>query len=117
MKIKADLAIFVENVEARCKEKGVTSTASCVTVGLSRTFLSDIKKKGTNPCIGNVQALAKYFECSVSDLLGDGPTEKIQLPAKDQELLDAYHNADYDTRTIVDLALKPYKKAAAEAAV
>lgn len=60
---------------------------------------------------------SKKEKCSVSDLLGDGPAEKIQLPAKDQELLDAYHDADYDTRTIVDLALKPYKRAAAETAV
>lgn len=107
---------LVENIKSRSKMIGEAPTKACDNAGVGTSFIANINA-GQNPGIDKMLKLSSYLKCSVSDLLGDGPTEKIQLPAKDQELLDAYHDADYDTRTIVDLALKPYKKAAAETAV
>ena len=73
-----DKELFVQNIKARCAANGVKPTVACREAGVGVSFINDIER-GQTPSVAKVQMLAQYLGCTVSDLLGEGPSQ--QLPA------------------------------------
>ena len=73
-----DRELFVQNIKERCRAKGVKPTVACREAGVGTSFITDVNK-GKTPSVAKVQLLAQYLGCTVSDLLGEGPSQ--QLPA------------------------------------
>lgn len=73
-----DKELFVQNIKTRCAAKGVKPTVACREAGVGVSFINDIER-GQTPSVAKVQMLAQYLDCTVSDLLGEGPSQ--QLPA------------------------------------
>lgn len=73
-----DRELFVQNIKDRCRAKGVKPTVACREAGVGTSFITDINR-GQTPSVAKVQMLAQYLDCTVSDLLGEGPSQ--QLPA------------------------------------
>lgn len=101
--------LFVENVKGRCKLLNVSPTIACIESGLSRSFLTDIKK-GRSPTVGNIEKLAIRLGTSVSDLLGetkDSPTTDVSssdtgiIPEELRHLVAAYQDAGSEIQAAV----------------
>ena len=73
-----DKELFVQNIKTRCAAKGVKPTVACREAGVGVSFINDIER-GQTPSVAKAQMLAQYLGCTVSDLLGEGPSQ--QLPA------------------------------------
>lgn len=72
-----DKTAFVQNIKDRCEKMGVRPTVACRESGVGTSFITDINK-GTTPSVAKVEMLARYFGCTVSDLLGEEPTKITQ---------------------------------------
>lgn len=97
-----DRELFVQNIKERCRAKGVKPTVACRESGVGVSFINDIER-GQTPSVAKVQMLAQYLGCTVSDLLGEGPSQPLpadtvtdefarvfaQLSPKDQAELGA----------------------------
>lgn len=63
--------MFYERFLALCREKGVSTSKAAIDAGLSKSTVTKWKKDPTTKPSGNVIAkLCKYFDISVSELLG-----------------------------------------------
>lgn len=97
-----DRELFVQNIKDRCRAKGVKPTVACREAGVGTSFINDLER-GKTPSVAKVQMLAQYLGCTVSDLLGEGPSQQLhadtvtdefarvfaQLSPKDQAELGA----------------------------
>lgn len=72
-----DKTAFVQNIKDRCEKMGVRPTVACRESGVGTSFITDLNK-GTTPSVAKVEMLARYFGCTVSDLLGEAPTKIAQ---------------------------------------
>lgn len=72
-----DKNAFIQNIKNRCEKMGVRPTVACRESGVGTSFITDLNK-GTTPSVAKVEMLARYFGCTVSDLLGEGPTKITQ---------------------------------------
>ena len=72
-----DKTAFVQNMKDRCEKMGVRPTVACREAGVGTSFITDLNK-GTTPSVAKVEMLARYFGCTVSDLLGEEPTKITQ---------------------------------------
>ena len=81
-----DRELFVQNIERWCKAKGVPPTVACRESGAGNSFLVNVKR-GQTPSVANVQLLAQYLGCTVSDLLGEETGTQNSPPSEDDELL------------------------------
>ena len=72
-----DKTAFVQNIKDRCEKMGVRPTVACRESGVGTSFITDLNK-GTTPSVAKVEMLARYFRCTVSDLLGEEPTKITQ---------------------------------------
>lgn len=72
-----DKTAFVQNIKDRCEKMGIRPTVACRESGVGTSFITDINK-GTTPSVAKVEMLARYFGCTVSDLLGEEPTKITQ---------------------------------------
>lgn len=129
------LETFVENAKAICKNKGVSVSSACIEAGLSVSWLSDIEHKNVRPRIDTVMDFAHYLGVTVSDLLGETkprapavfetfpetavlrdsaitirPDDFRRLSLEEMDMVLAYRTASSDDKTIVDAALRKYKK-------
>lgn len=110
-----DKAAFVQKVKMLCLLKGIKPTNACKESGVGGSFLSDISSRGQSPSVERVQKLASYLGVTTSELLGEvvAPTPGKSPPSlSEDELLVAlaYRAADERARSLVDLALEPWKK-------
>lgn len=69
-----DKTAFVQNIKDRCEKMGVRPTVACREAGVGTSFITDLNK-GTTPSVAKVEMLARYFGCTVSDLLGERPAD------------------------------------------
>ena len=69
-----DKTAFVQNIKDRCEKMGVRPTVACRESGVGTSFITDLNK-GTTPSVAKVEMLARYFACTVSDLLGEVSAE------------------------------------------
>ena len=72
-----DKTAFVQNIKDRCEKMGVRPTVACREAGVGTSLITDLNK-GTTPSVAKVEMLARYFGCTVSDLLGEEPTKITQ---------------------------------------
>lgn len=72
-----DKTAFVQNIKDRCEKMGVRPTVACRESGVGTSFITDLNK-GTTPSVAKVEMLARYFGCTVSDLLGEEPMKIAQ---------------------------------------
>ena len=72
-----DKTAFIQNIKDRCEKMGVRPTVACRESGVGTSFITDLNK-GTTPSVAKVEMLARYFGCTVSDLLGEEPAEIAQ---------------------------------------
>lgn len=72
-----DKTAFIQNIKDRCEKMGVRPTVACRESGVGTSFITDLNK-GTTPSVAKVEMLARYFGCTVSDLLGEEPTKITQ---------------------------------------
>lgn len=80
-----DKTAFIQNIKDRCEKMGVRPTVACRESGVGTSFITDLNK-GTTPSVAKVEMLARYFGCTVSDLLGEEPAKTAQ--AADQKADD-----------------------------
>lgn len=83
-----DKNAFIQNIKDRCEKMGVRPTVACRESGVGTSFITDLNK-GTTPSVAKVEMLARYFGCTVSDLLGEEPTKITQ--AADPKADDLCH--------------------------
>lgn len=81
-----DKTAFVQNIKDRCEKMGVRPTVACRESGVGTSFITDINK-GTTPSVAKVEMLARYFGCTVSDLLGEELPKTTQAPGTDADKL------------------------------
>jgi len=73
--------MFWEKFLLLCKEKGVSPTYACKTLGYSTTMVTNWKR-GSIPRDATLLKIADYFGVTVDDLLSDGePTESASAPS------------------------------------
>lgn len=72
-----DKNAFIQNIKDRCEKMGVRPTVACRESGVGTSFITDLNK-GTTPSVAKVEMLARYFGCTVSDLLDEEPTKITQ---------------------------------------
>lgn len=72
-----DKTAFVQNIKDRCEKMGIRPTVACRESGVGTSFITDLNK-GTTPSVAKVEMLARYFGCTVSDLLGEEPIKITQ---------------------------------------
>lgn len=118
--------IFVQNIKFYCDKKGVKETVACLESGAGKQFMQHLKN-GSEPSIGKVEMLAHYLGTTVSELIGETATPKprtladfpermtlhdsaIRLKVDEVEMIMAYRAASSDDQTIVQAALRKYKK-------
>ena len=81
-----DKTAFVQNIKDRCEKMGVRPTVACRESGVGTSFITDLNK-GTTPSVAKVEMLARYFGCTVSDLLDEEPPKTTQAPGTDADKL------------------------------
>lgn len=118
--------LFVQNVKNYCERKGVKPTVACRESGAGERLLENVKR-GSEPSVGKVEQLAHYLGTTVSVLIGETePSEKVMtlhdsavviqpddfrhLSFAEMDMVLAYRAASSDDKTIVDAALRKYKK-------
>lgn len=79
-----DKTAFVQNIKNRCEKMGVKPTVACRESGVGSSFITDINK-GTNPSVAKVEMLAKYFGCTVSELLDEDTAQAAAQKRSDPE--------------------------------
>ena len=79
-----DANVFVQNVKALCKNKGIKPTIACEDSGAGKYLLYHIESRGSIPSVEKVQKLAEYLGVTTSELLG----EKIEPTVNDDGLTE-----------------------------
>ena len=123
-----DKIAFVQNIKFYCSRKGVKPTVACRESGVGQSFINNIEARGQVPSVEKVEQLAHYLGTTVSELIGDtSPLSKpqtfadfpermtlhdsaIRLKVDEVEMILAYRAASCDDQTIVQAALRKYKK-------
>ena len=78
---------LIDNFLARCEAKGESPSHALEAAGLSKSFLSKFKKYPDRVPQGDSLAkIAKYFGCTIDDLLFD--SQKSEVSAKISSLVD-----------------------------
>ena len=87
-----DKEILISIVLRYCSEAGIKPTVACVSAGIGKNFISNMKK-GQTPSVALVADLAAYLGVSVSDLVGDvkTPAELAPLAAAWADLNEEGH--------------------------
>jgi len=103
------LSDLYETIKTLCEKKGVTPSRMCIDCGMQPSIAGDLKsgrKKGLSA--KSADKLAKYFNVSVSYLLGteEHETPTIVLSESEQELLSLFNSASPTLRQLVLSALK-----------
>ena len=90
---------FLENFTARCEARGESPSHAIVAAGLSKSFLSKIKKYPTRTPGGESLAkIASYLGCTVDDLLVPEDVPKRSITAiKIQALVDRMNAEQQET--------------------
>jgi len=65
-----NIEFFVQNIKARCRIKGITPTEACRESGVGRSFMDNVKR-GRVPSIDRIEMLAKFFDCTIGELIGE----------------------------------------------
>lgn len=81
---------FLESFTARCEARGESPSHALEAAGLSKSFLSKVKKYPTRvPSGESLDKIAKYFGCTVDDLLYSAPANNRSVTAiKIQSFVD-----------------------------
>lgn len=61
--------MIFKNIEARCKEKGITISSLEKSVGLGNATIKGWNE--SSPKVDNLKKVADYFCCTVDELLAD----------------------------------------------
>lgn len=64
-----DLDILISNINHLANEQGISINSLLKNVGLSKSVLDNMKR-GQNPSIDKMYAIADYFDVSIDYLLG-----------------------------------------------
>ena len=111
-----DKQIFVQNIKMYCGQKGIKPTVACRDSGVGTSFINNIEARGQVPSVEKVQMLASYLGVTTSELLGEelprgpNPQAPADLTAEEIDMVTAYRAADDRAKSMVDLALEPWKK-------
>ena len=82
-----DKELLIANIAKFARAKNVSSSAACIGAGLSKNYVSELKR-GKTPSVASVSDLAAHLGVSTSDLVGDAqtPAELAPLAAAWAEL-------------------------------
>lgn len=110
-----NIEFFVQNIKAQCRLKGITPTEACRESGAGMGFMGNLKR-GSSPSIDRVEMLAKFFDCTIGELIGEDTTGLSRGP--DQPFLVMRYNAlsKDDQDEILTLVEMKYQKALREIA-
>lgn len=84
--------LFVQNVKFYCHQKGVKPTIACLESGAGKSLLSQIENRGSIPSIEKVQLLAQYLGVTVSELLGEEPSQSSAIGPPQPYLVMRYNS-------------------------
>lgn len=77
-----------ENIMALCKERGIKGGKMCTELGISKSFMTELRKGRTKSAkIETAQKVADYFGVTVGYLLG-AETEKAPTDNGERDILD-----------------------------
>ena len=80
---------FIDNFVARCEARGESPSYALEHAGLSKSFLSKMKKfPDRTPAGETLFKIASYFGCTVDDLLDSAPYSRTKTAIKIQALVD-----------------------------
>lgn len=65
-----DKDALISNIERFARSAGVSPSRACISAGLSKNFLSEVKR-GRMPNVAAIADLASFLGVSTSDLVGD----------------------------------------------
>lgn len=84
--------LFVQNVKFYCHQKGVKPTIACLESGAGKSLLSQIENRGSIPSVEKVQLLAQYLGVTVSELLGEEPSQSSAIGPPQPYLVMRYNS-------------------------
>ncbi len=77
-------------------------------LGVQQQAISKYERQTVDLDTDTIRRLCAIFDCTADYLIGMSARRSAQISDEDAALVAAYHAADDDARSIVDLALKPY---------
>lgn len=109
-----DKDIFVQNIKAFCKLRGIKPTIACRESGAGANLINMLERRGSIPSVEKVQLLAQYLGVSTSDLLGEKTSFFSDGPAQPQ-LVSQYNKLSReDQEEISMLVSMKYQRALLE---
>ncbi len=81
---------FVQNVKAHCRIMGISPSRACRDSGAGETLLDNVKR-GRIPSIDRIEMLAKFFDCTIGELIGEDTSGLSRGP--DQPYLVRRYNS------------------------
>ena len=83
-----DYKIFGNRIQTRRKLKGITQEKMAEDLDFSVGFISQLERGITKPSVDTLDDVAKYLECTISDILED--TERRDTAVKQTHLNSMY---------------------------
>ena len=73
-----------ENIRARRLRRGLTLDALADRCGVSRAMLSEVERDSKSPTIRVLCEIASGLQCTVSELIEEGPKQRLQVVRADE---------------------------------
>lgn len=108
------MVIHMNRLKDLRNEKDIKQSELAELLHVSTATISRYEKGVRDLDTGTLAELCRFFSVSSDYLLGISDFRSNALSREDAELLAAYHAADEDSRSIVDMALKRFKPKTAD---
>lgn len=100
--------IYMNRLRELRLEKGIKQEDLAGRLKVRRQTVSRYETGNLDLDTDTIRLLCAIFGCTADYLLGISSQRTMEISDEDAALVAAYHAADDDARSIVDLALKPY---------
>ena len=83
-------------VKMKREQAGISQNMLAKKAGIAQASLNALESKTNNPSVETVFLLAAALDCTVSELLGEKPSEATFLTQRQQQLLDLFAQMNDD---------------------
>ena len=95
------------NIKTMRLRNDMTQDELASKLGVSRSAVSSWEVGRNEPCIGDIEKMSVLFDCLKTDIIGPSPIEYFFIADNEEKILiEAYRNADEETRHMVARILK-----------
>lgn len=86
-----------KTLQELCEKKGVSGGKMCTDIGLSRSFMTELKKgRAKGITSATAQKLSEYFDCDINLLFSGEPQPEENKKITKEQLKFALFNGDKD---------------------